>query len=106
MIYKQKYLLQSQNDRDQIITHVIKYESIVVNEIIYDLIIFDQDFAYQNSRLFSKTKFVTTHDLIILETLRLQKILTKKKTMMIKDFSLIELFFQIDKQVKKRKVDE
>ena len=106
MIYKQKYLLQKHDDRDQIITHTNKYESIVVNEIVYDLTIFDQVFAHQNSRLFLKTKFVTTHRLIILETLRLQEILTKKKTMIIDDFSLVELFSQIDKQVKKKKIDE
>ena len=98
--------MQNQNDRDQIITHVIKYESIVVNEIVYDLTIFDQVFIHQNSCLFSKTKFVTMHRLIILKTLRLQEILTKKKTMMIKNFSLVELLSQIDKQVKKRKVDK
>ena len=106
MIYKQKYFLQSQNDRDQIITHAVKYESIVVNKIIYDLIIFDQVFAHQNSRLFSKMKFVTTYCLIILKTLRLQEILTKKKTMMIENFSFVELLSQIDKQMKKRKIDE
>ena len=97
MIYKQKYLLQRHDDRDQIITHTNKYESIVVNEIVYDLIIFDQIFAHQNSRLFSKTKFVTVYRVIILKTLRIQEILTKKKTMMIESFSLVELLSQIDK---------
>ena len=106
MIYKQKYLLQKHDDRDQIITHTNKYESIVVNEIVYDLIIFDQIFAHQNSCLFSKTKFVIVYRVIILKTLKIQKILTKKKTMMIENFSLVELFSQIDKQVKKRKIDE
>ena len=106
MIYKQKYLLQKHDDRDQIITHTNKYESIVVNEIVYDLTIFDQVFAHQNSRLFSKTKFVTVYRVIILKTLKIQEILTKKKTMMIENFSLVELFSQIDKQVKKRKIDE
>ena len=71
MIYKQKYLLQRHDDRDQIITHIDKYESIVVNEIVYDLIIFDQIFAHQNSRLFSKTKFVTVYRVIILKTLKI-----------------------------------
>ena len=106
MIYKQKYFLQSQNDRDQFITHADKYESIVVNEIVYDLIIFDQVFAHRKSRLFSKTKFVITHRLIILKTLKLQEILTKKKTMMIENFSLVELLSQIERQVKKRKINE
>ena len=106
MIYKQKYLLQRHDDRDQIITHTDKYESIVVNEIVYDLTIFDQVFSHQNSRLFSKTKFVTVYRVIILKTLKIQKILTKKKTMMIENFSLVELLSQIDKQMKKRKIDE
>ena len=106
MIYKQKYLLQRHDDRDQIITHTNKYESIVVNEIVYDLTIFDQVFAHQNSRLFSDTKFVTVYRVIILKTLKIQKILTKKKTMMIENFSLVELLSQIDKQMKKRKIDE
>ena len=106
MIYKQKYFLQNQNDRDQIITHAVKYESIVVNEIVYDLTIFDQVFAHQNSHLFSKTKFVTTHRLIILKTLKLQEILTKKKRIMIENFSLVELSLQIERQVRKRKIDE
>ena len=106
MIYKQKYLLQKHDDRDQIITHTNKYESIVVNEIVYDLTIFDQVFAHQNSRLFSNTKFVTVYRVIILKTLKIQEILTKKKTMMIENFSLVELLSQIDKQMKKRKIDE
>ena len=106
MIYKQKYFLQKHDDRDQIITHTDKYESIVVNEIVYDLTIFDQVFSHQNSRLFSKTKFVTVYRVIILKTLKIQKILTKKKTMMIENFSLVELLSQIDKQMKKRKIDE
>ena len=78
MIYKQKYFLQKHDNRDQIITHTNKYESIVINEIVYDLTIFDQIFAHQNSRLFSKTKFVTVYRVIILKTLKIQEILTKK----------------------------
>ena len=99
IIYKQKYFLQRHDDRDQIITHTDKYELVVVNEIVYDLTIFDQVFTHQNSRLFSKTKFVTIYRVIILDALRVQE-------MMIENFSFVELLSQIDKQVKKRKIDE